>query len=539
MSNSASVLKHPVSRRRFLRVAGATGAVSILIACQPQSSGGNTQSSTPSNQDAVINYAMSDEPTSLDPGASGSAQARQIWAAMFDSLTRLGPDLTPAPNLATSWTTSADGLIWTFRLRSGVLFHDGEPVDASAVKFTYERLLDPKSNLAAIRFVSSVISEVRAPSPDTVEIVLKQPFAPLLSLTAIQETGIVSPKAVQRLAAGFAKQPVGSGAYTFKEWVPGQHVVVERNDRYWGDKAKNKQVVFMPVTQDTTRVALVESGQADLAQYIPPRDAKRLANDSKTNVIQTEALEVRVLKFNMLDDRLKDVNVRQALNYAINRDDIIATLLEGAGVPAVGPFPVGLAGALRTPKYTYNPTMAKQLLSAAGQGTGLKLQIAYTPGSTGSAQNEIMQAIQAQLRAVDVDASLLSLDSAAFASYRALPATSAAGQAKGLISHGQTLPYPDMSLTRQVYHSAFWPPAGSNYGFYKNARSDDLWDQGDHELDPAKRNAAYQELQTILVEDPPVIYLYQQRWLYLGGKSLKNVVLPTTEIIDFAKVEKS
>lgn len=538
MTQHGSVRLSSVSRRRFLQLVGIGGGASILAACQPATLVEAPRPSPTANPDAVINYAISAEPLNLDPGAAGSAQVRQIQGALFDRLIKLGPDLTPQPGLATSWTTSPDGLKWTFKLRPNVVFHDGEPLDAAAVKFTIERILDPKLSLQAIRFFQPVVKSVNAPTADTVEFNLLKPFAPMLSLAAVIDGGIVSPKAVQRLGADFARQPVGSGPFVFKQWTSGQRIVIERNEKYWGAPAKSKQIVFLPVTQDSTRVAMVETGQADLAQYIPPSEMKRLATDSKYQVLQPDALEVRTLKLNMLDERMKDVRVRQALNYAIDRAAIVATVLEGAGVGASGPVPTGVAGALQTPKYGYDAAMAKKLLADAGFAGGFKLDLAFTPGGTGSGQKEIMEAIQAQLRAVGVDVTLMSLDTAAFNSYRALTATSPAGLKKGMISHGQTLSYPDPSPLRSVYHSSAWPPAGSNYGFYKNDRADTLWDQGDIEVDATKRRAIYQELQTLIVNDAPAIFLYQQRWLYLASKGLRGLVLPPTETIDFSAVQK-
>jgi len=382
-----------------------------------------------------------------------------------------------------------------------------------------------------------LLKSVSAPASDTVEFTLKQPYGAMPLLMATEATAIVSPKAVQASGKDFGRKPVGSGPYVFKEWLPGQKVTIERNDKYWGDKAKNQRVVFFIVKEDSTRVAMVETGQADMAQYVPPTDAQRLGKDAKFQVLQTEALEVRTLKFNMLDERVKDPRVRQAMNIALNREELVATVLENTASVATGPIPKGVPGALQTQKYTYDLAKAKKMLADAGWQAAQKLTIAYTPSSTGSSQQEIMAAIQSQLKNAGVDVVLQSFDTAAYGTYRALPATGTAGQSKGFISHGQTLAYPDPWLIRNTYHSDAWPPAGGNYGFYKNTKADQLLDQGQSEPDPVKRNAIFTEFGNIVLEDAPALFLYQQRWLYLA-RGLRPIPLPSTELIEFAQVEK-
>ena len=533
-----------LSRRRFLTMVGIGSGAALLAACQPSAPAAVISSSAPAptpsartDPNATINYAISGEPIILDPGNTGAAQTHQITHGIFDNLTNLADDYTALPGLATSWSTSADRLTWTFKLRKGAQFHDGEPVDADAVKFTMERVMDAKQNLSGIRYLSPILKGVSAPAPDTVEFTLKQPYGAMPLLMATEATAIVSPKAAKASGQDFGRKPVGSGPYVFKEWLPGQKVTIERNDKYWGDKAKNQRVVFFIVKEDSTRVAMVETGQADIAQYVPPSDAQRLRGDAKFQVLQTEALEVRTLKFNMLDERVKDPRVRQAMNMALDRDQLVATVLENTASPAVGPLPKGVPGAFQTAKYKFDLAQARKLLADANYPSGQKLTIAYTPSSTGSSQQEIMAAIQSQLKNAGVDVVLQSFDTAAYATYRALPATGTAGQGKGFISHGQTLAYPDPWLIRNTYHSDAWPPAGGNYGFYKNPKVDQLLDQAQSEADPAKRNQLFTDFQNLVLDDAPALFLYQQRWLYLM-RGLRPISLPSTELIEFASVEK-
>jgi peptide/nickel transport system substrate-binding protein len=470
----------------------------------------------------------------LDPAVGTAQTTEQIVWSLYDRLTSLAPDQTVRPGLATDWSVSPDGLKWTFRLRRGVQFHDGQPVDAEAVKFTFDRILDEKKPLRARVFFVPPIKSVRVVDEAAIEIILSEPHAPLPDLVAIPGASIVSPKAVRELGDDFGRRPVGSGPFVFQQWESGRRLVIGRNDRYWGTPAKPQQVVILPVPEGGTRVAMLETGQVDLAAHLPPSEMKRLRADPQFQPLANDALDANAVKFNVLDERFKDVRVRQAMNYAINMPEIIDTVLDGAGTFTGGPMPKSIPGAIG--KYHYDPALARKLLADAGYANGFKTSVAVNTSSAAGAL-EVMQALQGQWRAVGIDVTLNPQDRDANSRHNALPVERA--QEKQLLVSGGTARYPDPSYLYFHFHSSQWSPKGRNNGFYKNARVDELLERGAGEADPTKRTAIYREVQEIINEDAPGVFLYTVRFVFAARSNLKDIRLAPTQMINFAEVSKS
>jgi peptide/nickel transport system substrate-binding protein len=451
-------------------------------------------------------------------------------------LTSLAPDMTVRPGLATDWAISSDRLKWTFRLRRGVQFQDGQPVDAEAVKFTFDRILDEKKPLRSRRFLEPFMKAASVMDEATVEFTLNEPFAPLPQVMAVTAMSIVSPKAVREFGDDFGRRPVGSGPFVLKEWVSGQRVVVVRNERYWGTPAKPQQVIFLPVPEGGTRVAMLETGQADIAVHLPPSEMKRLRAHPQIQPLEADALEAGMVKMNLLDERFKDVRVRQAMNYAVNIPEIIDTVLDGAGTFTGGPLPKSIPGAIERSKYYYDPALAKKLLDAAGYPNGFKIGLAATTANAAGAQ-ETLEALQAHWRAVGIDVTLNIMGRDARSRLTNLP-PERAGE-KQLMLLGGSAQYPDPSYLNAHMHSLQWSPNGLNTGFYKNARVDELFSLGAGETDPTKRTAIYRELQEIIIEDAPVVFLYTPRFTYGVRRNLKDIRLAPTAMINFPEVSKS
>jgi peptide/nickel transport system substrate-binding protein len=555
------VISHVVSRRRFLVLLGLGSSAALATACQPAPSAPTTTvplappapaptAARPASEPAAkapaakaaaeasndtINFAAGVEWITLDPADVNSSHVQQLY--IFDYLTSLAPDMTVRPGLATDWTTSPDGLKWTFRLRRGVQFHDGQPLDANAVKFTIDRLLDEKKARKGRQYLTpGSIKSVHVVDESTVEMTLGQPFGPLPSLLATTP-GIVSPKAAQELGDDFGRRPVGSGPFKFQEWVSGQRMVFARNENYWGTPAKPQKLVFLIVPEAVTRAAMVETGEADIAQHVPPSELKRLRSNPRIKPVEADAFELRQLRLIMLKEVYKDVRVRQAMNYAVNVPEIIDTVLEGAGTFTGAPLPKSLPGALQTSKYRYDPALAKKLLAEAGYANGLKASVIASRGVS-AGTDEVLAAVQAQFRAVGIDMTISVMDQSAVGANRALPPAEA--EAKHMVFHGLSAVYPDPhAALYNYYHSSAWSPKGSNHGFYKNARVDELLEQGGGETVPAKRTAIYREIQEILLEDASSVILYTTRYLYAARSNLKDAVLLPTEVLPFPDMSKT
>src|SRR5215813_6218178 len=226
---------------RFARVAA------IMLAMVPLLP---TASPAQTPRDVLV-VGMEAEPPGLDPGQALGLHTLRVTAEIFETLVATAPDSTDvAPGLAESWTTSADGLAWTFKLRRGVRFHDGTPLDANAVKFTFDRIIDPghpHAKSGKWTFVTGYLSSVKSVDvldPLTVRLNLKYPTASLLALLALPNCAIVSPTAFAKAPADFDTKPVGSGRYRFESWDRGTRLVLRRNDDYWGAKGKPARLVY-------------------------------------------------------------------------------------------------------------------------------------------------------------------------------------------------------------------------------------------------------------------------------------------------------
>ena len=532
-----------ITRRRMLALVGTTAALPILGACAPTSQGPAASaavSAAPTAQptkgptaDKIV-YATAIEPSALDPGVGTGLGEEQIFGHVFDRLTAVDADQAVKPALATDWTTAADKLSWTFKLRTGVKFHDGEPFNAAAVKFTFDRLLAEAKPLANRALFASVIKGARVVDDNTVAIDLVAPFAPILQLLAIGPAGIVSPKAVGSLGDGFNRKPVGTGPFKLDSWKSGQQIVMVRNDAYWGTAPRPQQVTIRIIPEAATRVALLDTGEADIAAQLPPLDVKRLGGDPKFTVLKVAPAEVRRFMIDMQDPQFQDKRVRQAMNYAINIQPIIDSGLSGFATYSGGPFPSSMPGVV-APKYKYDLAMAKKLLADAGFANGFKTTIETVPGSS-AADQEVLVAAQAQLKAVGIDAAIRQDDQAAGRLVkRAAPVP---GKPKPMMDVALSVRYPDPHAALYAqYHSSSWAPAGSNYNFYKNTRVDQLLDQGLSENDPAKRAAIYKEAQEIIQDDAPSIFFATANILYVTR--LKGARISPTQQLNWPEMTKS
>jgi peptide/nickel transport system substrate-binding protein len=247
----------------------------------------------------VVVVGMEAEPPGLDPGQALGLHTLRVTAEIFETLVATRPDSTEViPGLAESWTTSSDGIVWTFTLRRGVRFHDGTPLDAAAVKFTFARVIDPAHPHAKSgkwSFVTGYLSSVKSVDvldPQTVQLHLKYPTGSLPALLALPNCAIVSPTAFTKAPADFDTKPVGSGRYKLESWERGSRLVLRRNDDYWGIKGKPQALVYRGIPDANTRVSELLTAGVDLILPIPPDFVARLEKTSGVTVHKATGLTV-------------------------------------------------------------------------------------------------------------------------------------------------------------------------------------------------------------------------------------------------------
>ena len=456
----------------------------------------------------VVVVGMEAEPPGLDPGQALGLHTLRVTAEIFETLVATRPDSTEViPGLAESWTTSPDGMVWTFKLRRGVRFHDGTPLDAAAVKFTFDRVIDPAHPHAKSgkwSFVTGYLSSVKSVDvldPQTVQLHLKYPTGSLPALLALPNCAIVSPTAFTKAPADFDTKPVGSGRYKLESWERGSRLVLRRNDDYWGVKGKPQALVYRGIPDANTRVSELLTGGVDLILPIPPDFVGRLEKTSGVTVHKATGLTVWYAGFNVEKKPFTDRRVRQAFNHAVNKDAIVRDILKGTGIPAVGPLLPGTwAFEPNVHKYPYDPGAARKLLAEAGYPNGLEVDF-WVPesGSGMQAPVEMSTVIQANLAAVGVKAPLKTFE---WGSY--LGKVRSDAPAMFALSWFLKSEDPDLSMYPLFFSKNQPLPNRSNYN---NPEVDQLLVQARQLTDRSKRAELYRKAQRLIVEDAPWLFV--------------------------------
>jgi peptide/nickel transport system substrate-binding protein len=456
----------------------------------------------------VIVIGMEAEPPGLDPGQALGLHTLRVTYQMFETLVTTPDDSTDVvPGLAESWQVSPDGLAWTFTLRPGVRFHDGTLLDAQAVKFTFDRVIDPGHPHAksgkwsfVVGYLSSVKS-VEAVDPRTVRLNLKYPTASLLALLALPNCAIVTPSAFTKGPDQFNQQPVGSGRYRLESWDRGSRLVLRRHEDYWGVKGKPQRLVYRPIPEANARVAELLTGSLDLILPIPPDFVERLERTSDVTVHKKTGLTTWYVGFNVDKKPFTDKRVRQALNHAVNKEAITRDILKGTGIPAVGPLLPGTWGfESNVRRYSHDPATARLLLAQAGYPDGFAVDF-WVPesGSGMQAPVDMATVIQANLAAVGVKAALKTFE---WGSY--LGKVRSDAPAMFALSWFLKSEDPDLSMYPLFYSKNSPLPNRSNY---HNPEVDQLLVQARQVSDRPQRAELYRRAQRLIVEDAPWIFV--------------------------------
>lgn len=451
-----------------------------------------------SGTDAVV----LDSPTAVD------APSFAILDHMVEGLFELTPEGKIQPKLVASHTVSADGLTRTLRLRPGVRFHDGTPFDAEAAKFNLDRMLDPATR-APFRFLIDRITSVTVVDSLTIRLGTSVPFAPLLAHLSHSAVGMQSPTAVRRLGADFARQPVGTGPFKFKEWIRGDRVAITRNDDYWGEKALLDEVQFRVIPDDGARVAALEAGSVHVAVRVPPREIDRLRGHRDLGVLVSESLRTIFVGFNVSRPPFNDRRLRQALNYAVNKRAIVSSVLNGTARVSDAPIPPNVQGYAKTMAYEWDLDRAEALLREAGFSRARPLRaVFHHPSGRYIRDAEIAAGIQGLARRVGIELELRTMEWGAYLSFTSRPQSENETQMY-LIGWGVPTGDADYGLYA-LFHSSQWAPASNNRGFYKNERVDALLDQGRSTVDQGERNKIYAQAMSTIMDDAPWLFLHSE-----------------------------
>lgn len=456
---------------------------------------------------------------------------------VYSNLVTFDENLKIIPDLAESWTASPEGTRWAFKLRKGVEFHDGTPFNAAAVKFHIDRILDPKTG-SPNRNLWVHIKSVETPDDSTVVLVTEKPFGAMLNYLAHGSGGIVSPAAVQKWGQEYPTHPVGTGPYRVTEFTPGVQVVLARNDKYFRNPPPLERIVLKPVAEAGARVAMLQTGEADVISDVPPEEAKRLESDGKVQLIRRPGLRTFFLEFNSKKPPFDDPKVREALNYAIDKESLVKNLFLGYATVLDSPAASTIQGYKSVKKFEYNPEKAKQLLTEAGwkpdggvlkkNGQPLKFSINTAEGEYPK-DIQVVEAIQNQLKQIGIETTIWKVEAASRWSYLRVPTSEAKYEALlfGFNPSNGDLGYHLNALFRSNADPAKAPTVW-NLMWFSEPEVDRMLTEGDTAADQAKRAEIYGRVQERIVAGSPVAWLYAPDLLVAARKEVKGVyVWPT------------
>jgi peptide/nickel transport system substrate-binding protein len=476
----------------------------VLAGCSGSGSGSDKPAAnpgtTPTPADTTpkgpvtLNVSLGSDLTTVDPQRQGKMIDMNILLQAFDTLLTRDKDGKVAPNLATEWK-ALDDLTWQFKLRKDVKFHNGEPFNAEAVKFSIERLLSPelKSPIVELRYVTAV----EVVDEFTVNIKTKDPDPLVPAKLTLFPGTMVPPKYIKEVGDdAFGKKPVGTGPFKFVEWVKDDHVTFEKNAEYWGTKASVDKLIFKAIPNEASRASALAAGDLDIATNVPADSVAQLKANKNIKIASVPGIRAYFVSLNTkkADSPFAKKEVRQALNYAVDVDTIIKTVLGNNAVRISTLIPPDMFGYTDTVKpYAYNQAKAKELLAAAGFPNGFSAEM-----DVQAADKDVALAIAGMLEKVGVKVKVNPLENSTFT------ANLGANKLADMYMIGNTAWTLDASNNLQSYAKS-----DRRYARQVNAEMDKLVDIEETSMDPAKRLDAFKRIQEILADEAYYIYLYK------------------------------
>ncbi len=469
----------------------------------------------------TFRIAIGVDADSLDPVQGTTTTIDNIVDYIAQTL--IGIDETGAlvPLLATEWTTADDGLAMDLTLREGVTFHDGTPLTADVVVWNFDRLLDPEVNVPR-RGPYGPIESAEAVDDLHVRLHLTSP-APYMAGALTQSTAaIISPASVDMEGNSYANitHPVGTGPYRFESRSFGENIQVSRFDDYWGEPPYYERVVFQIVPEATTRESLLLAGQVDMIILPPASDIPALDANPAVEVVFGPSNRTIFIVINTTKPGLDDPRVRQALNYAVDKQAIVDGILFGAADVMDAPMAESLFGYAPQGTYEYDPERARELLAEAGIEPGDLTVDFMAPTGRYVQDFPAAQAIANYLSEVGVTANVRTMDWPTYVGTMVQPVEQNETQLHLL---GWAPAFMDASQQMLQFQTSQHPPAGLATSFYSNPEVDDLIAQANSATNPEQRADLYAQAEEIIWQDAPWIFLWVQRFPMVHSADVTNI----------------
>lgn len=466
--------------------------------------------------------AMGTEPTTFDVHIAQDNNTQDAILCIFEGLAERGEDGSVLPKLATEWWVEQDNKTWVFKLREGVIFHDGTPFNADAVKINFERIIDPKT-ASPTRGAFTFVDRVEVVNNYEVKIITKEPYGPILDILTASNISMMSPTAIKKYGKDFGIHPVGTGPLMFDEWQRGIKVTFKKFKDYWGEETKVDKLELICVPEESTKIMMLELGEVDVIKGISPIQVNRLEKNKDINIVKKLGPRVIYIGMNQLHEPFNDIRVRKAIMHAIDRESIIEKVFQGNAVPCVGIFSTVIAhSALWLPtEYEYNPEKAKQLLAEAGFPNGFETTFT-TPDGRYPGDRTVAEIVQGQLKEVGISSKLRVMEMGAYVQELL------SKRNPRLFLLGCGCPPLDLDfLFTIIWHTG----EPKNYTSYSNPRVDELIELQRKTVDYRKRGQIIYEIQRIIQEDATQAYIYYQYQIHGTRADVKGLRVNPNETI--------
>jgi len=465
--------------------------ISLTTSCQ--------RSTTP--KPATLTFARGADSQKLDPADVDDGESMKVLVNVCQGLVRFKHGTTDVePCLATSWTISPDGLTYTFKLRDGVKFHDGTPLDAQAAAFSFLRQMDkfnpahlPDATFAYWSAMFNMITAVDVVDPMTLRFRLKEPHAPLMESLCIPAAHLISPKFIDQ------RHPVGTGPFRFVEWIPNERITLDANPDYWEGKPNIDHLIFKVVPDSATRLIQLQTGQIQAMDGIDPNSLPIIQKDNSLTLIKTPGLNVCYLAFNCQKPPLNYIYLRQHIAAAINKKDIIDDVYRGAATVAKNPLPPFIAGYNNSIRETATYPTDKVFIPPSRP---LKLEVMTNPRPYLPNPLRAAEMIKADLAKAGIPVEIVPNEWGAH-----LSRTSHGEHEMALMGWVGDTGDADNFLYVLLDKDTATLGSALNVCFWMNDAYHDLMVAARRELDPEKRAALYRKAQEIVFEEAPMVPL--------------------------------
>ncbi|HSO59470.1 MAG TPA: ABC transporter substrate-binding protein [Desulfobacterales bacterium] len=480
---------------------------------------------------------------SLDLAQATDGESIKAGIQVLENLVIFGKDsMNVEPQLAESWKVSDDGLTWTFKLRKGVKFHDGYPFNAQAVYDSFARVIfkeHPYNSYGQWKYTSmslGPVKDIKVVDEYTIALITDKPYAPLLNNLALWLCPILSPKAMADYKEKIGQHPVGTGPFKFVSWTKDDQIVLERNNGYWGEKAKVNKIILKSIPEPSARLMALQSGTVDIADDLDPDSIALVKKNSKIAIIERPSVNVGYLAFNTEKPRLKDPKVRQALSHAVDKNTLIKSIFAGLAIPAKNPFPPSIWSYNDAIKaYDYNPEKAKKMLAEAKFDFNTEIELWAMPVSRAYMPEPVKTAelIQAYFAAVGVKAKIVRHEWGAY-----LSKTSNGEHDMCMLGWLGGNADPDNFLYGLLSANTAKTPGAANVAIWKNAEFTDLCLKGQKTFNKADRTKLYLKAQEIFHAEAPWLPLVHSTIVRCYSKKLHDVPLRPNGLNSFQMVRK-